>query len=265
MQLAGPRARAPRARLARARRALGGRAARRERRGRARALECTTTIRRASRPRACRARGARRGDGRECAYQVRPVARGDARFERGRGAARFTARVVGEPRAGERPVRVYPNFRALANTRCSPPTTACRRSAFCSRAAAARAWISTSCANTARATPAPDRLEGHRAHRSADLARVPGRARPARPAGATAAGAWARRTTTFALRPRAERRAAARLRGAAPGRRRRHDDHGRREPLLAPRKSCRGARDPQPRLDIEPTLAVPDYHQAAAT
>ena len=76
------------------------------------------------------------------------------------------------------------------------------------------------------------RLEGDRAHRAPDRARVRGREGPARAAGdrlRPAHGVQGRRA--LALRPRAERRAAARPRRAAPGRRGRHDDHGRHQPL----------------------------------
>ena len=53
----------------------------------------------------------------------------------------------------------------------------------------------------------------------------------------------------LALRPCAERRPAAVLRRAAPGRRGRADDHGRHQPLQrAAQVGGRGARHPQPRL-----------------
>ena len=154
---AGARARAPRAGLARARRALRGHAARGERRRRwPCAWTCTTTTRRASRPKACRARLEPRA--RRMERDRLPGAAGGARrgaVRGGRGAPLFAARAVADQPPGwaaERRCASIPTSARWRSTRCSPPTTACRRSACCRCAGAARAWSSTSCASTARAT-----------------------------------------------------------------------------------------------------------------
>jgi MoxR-like ATPase len=223
-----------RAGLARAGRAHRGHAARRQCRGLGVRMDLhdhSSGERRGRRPAAARRAQARRVE--RVAYQVRPVARGETQFQRAERGCFRRCGSGGSPapvRRRRSGLSQLPRAGEVHAARHRQPPVADRRAAG---APARRGHgIPPAARVPAGRSAARHRLEGHRAHPAPDRARVRGGEGPARAAGdrlRPAHGGEGRRP--LALRPRAKRRAAARARGAAPGRRGRHDDDGRRQPL----------------------------------
>ena len=220
---------------------------------------------------AARARARAAASGREIRYQVRPLARGTTRF----GATELrmasplglwqVTRTRRPEAAGARVSRTSARSRkytllATDNRLSQIGVLQVRRRGEGMEFHQLREYRQGDSA-------ARHRLEGDGAHRAPHRARVRGREGPARAAGhrlRPAHGGQGRRAV--ALRPRAQRGAAARARGAAPGRRGRRAHHGRAAASATSRRASRWRRStPSSTASTtsSPSLAVPDYQRAA--